>query len=161
MKTTLFSLLSVLFLPLFTAQSDIPKGSPTRPFVPPAGPPRLSPPTLPPLPIPREVLAKGVIHIERTETLSVKVEVGGVWTRGTVYVANVRVGIGTTNETMVHLRFMHNFPGELPVIQRLDAVLRDAEKRSLPVTFIGIRVSDRLIFSRVEVGEKIADLFAP
>jgi hypothetical protein len=62
---------------------------------------------------------------------------------------------------MVHLRFMHNFPGELPVIQRLDAVLRDAEKRSLPVTFIGIRVSDRLIFSRVEVGEKIADLFAP
>ncbi len=160
MKTILFPLLSVLLLPLFTAQSDIPKGNPPRLLVPPASPPRL-PPLTPPLPVPREVLAKGVIRIEKAEALSMKVEVGGVWTRGTVHVVNVRVGLGTTNETMVHLRFMHNFPGELAVMKRLDDVLRDAEKQSLPVTFIGIRVNDRLIFSRVETGKEIVDLFAP
>lgn len=160
MKMLLLSLLTVFTLSHFAIQSDIPRNSSPALRFPPAKP---NPPTLlvPSLPPPRETLAKGVIYIERAQTLPVDIEMGGVRTRGKVYAVDVRVGLGTTSETTVHLRFMHNFQGELAVLQKLDALLRKAEKSALPVTFIGIRANDRRVFSRVEAGEEIVDLLAP
>lgn len=160
MKPLLLSLLTILTLPHFAIQSDIPRNSPPTFQLPPT---KLPPPIplVPSLPPPRETLAKGVIRIERAQTLPVNIEAGNVRMRGKVYAADVRVGLGTTNETTVHLRFMHNFPSELPVLQKLEALLRKVEKSALPVTFIGIRANGRLVFSRVEVGEEIVDLFSP